>query len=127
MFKLNASEISTAAQPFVFNFPIPTEQKSYAQCNAQLGLAPLTGSQKQIAWGEQIRFHAFRDCAMKRFNLVGCAPELKEFADARDAVENDLSKEHAAAWWIDRREFFGDDFYRKLFNEAIVWSAEEAA
>lgn len=73
---------------------------------ADLPLAALTGSDKQVAWATKIRvakIDAVRAQLTKR--LEATAPEGRAAAEATiDKILGGLAGQPAAAWWIDRRE-----------------------
>lgn len=73
-----------------------------ADSNAAAGLPPLEGTERQIAWAEQIRAGIIaRDLAGVRTALARIAdPEQRQLAERWLAA---VLGQREAGWWIDRR------------------------
>lgn len=96
--------------------------------NAEAGLPPLTGSEKQVVWAESIRAEAMRIAARARAGETNdvhfsrtdkcICPDDKEF----EYTLGLLKKQSSAHWWIDHRETRIGVSLKELFagNPAII-------
>lgn len=79
-----------------------------AAANAEAGLPPLTGTEKQIAWAEAIRYKMTAE-PMRLLNALDRARVEAPHAAARELVELFpdfvawLTSQSSARWWIDSR------------------------
>lgn len=69
--------------------------------DAKLDMAPLTGSEKQVAWAETIRSRTMAQAqaklrAAERKGRTGAADGWRDVVDA-------ISSQASAAWWIEHR------------------------
>jgi hypothetical protein len=84
------------------------EGQAAAQANADAGLPALTGSEKQIAWAEQIRKPVMA-VAEEYASRPVTNPKLSEMArgelqDLAALIASELRGQTAAKWWIDNRD-----------------------
>ncbi len=96
------------------------ENAAAAAANTEAGLPALIGTEKQIAWAETIRAKAIT--------------QIEEILTATDANRANLSADQAseldrlhgdfrairqqasAAWWIDRRDYYGKQYLREAYD-----------
>ena len=82
-----------------------------------LGYKTLTGSPKQIAWAEKIRFEKIQK-AVDNFNLV-IDNEIEKFIEdeegreAKKAAIISVAGHSEAKWWIDNRNRIGEEIVKE--------------
>jgi len=81
-----------------------------AKSNAQAGLPPLVGSQKQVAWAEMVRKQKIRSIILDHCSLK------KLDKDRLKAAAENLKSRTAAAWWIDNRDKFSETLLRQEYE-----------
>ena len=81
-------------------------------------LADLEGSAKQIAWARSIRAKAINACDLAVSGNAG--PEYPAFREW-------LAGQTSASWWIEHRDFTGDDVSFVLYQFSVLWSRETGA
>lgn len=82
-----------------------------------LGYKSLTGSPKQIAWAEKIRFEKIQS-AVDNFNLLIDNEVEKAIADekgreAKKAAIISVAGHSEAKWWIDNRNRIGEEIVKE--------------
>lgn len=82
-----------------------------------LGYKSLTGSPKQIAWAEKIRFEKIQS-AVDNFNLLIDNEVEKAIADekgreAKKAAIISAAGHSEAKWWIDNRNRIGEEIVKE--------------
>jgi hypothetical protein len=75
-----------------------------ADTEASLNLAPLTGSDKQIAWARKIRCEKMIDIVAYLEARTPVVGKEEAFAEMRAQLIVKLSCITSAAWWIDNRD-----------------------
>lgn len=91
---------------------------------------PMAGSDKQIAWAEEIQLRAVQ--AMQHFVTTALSISRQELADGKITedvhqeriAQNDryiryLFMETSASWWIDHRDKYGMDVCRELLRRGV--------
>ena len=88
-----------------------------AECERKYGidtLAAMTGSEKQVAWAEDIRRDAIQEIAeicSIRARKMHVAYEIPEMVQV---VLREMAKEADAKWWIDNRNNAKEAMARKV-------------
>ena len=80
----------------------PSCRIAAAKASAPDGLCSLKGSEKQIAWAEEIRADLYRDTA-RTIAKTECDSDMVPYVQA--ALEEMKQQQHAS-WWIDKRNSF---------------------
>ena len=107
------------------------EQKEKAQAaataNAEAGLPPLKGTEKQIAWAEQIRAEVqpvidgikekVQNVILK-FREDGNEEEVKKYEEALVAAEY-IAEHSWASYWIENRDRFGERFIMQEMERVL--------
>lgn len=89
-----------------------------------LGYKTLTGSPKQIAWAEKIRFEKIQK-AVDNFNLV-IDNEIEKFIEdeegreAKKAAIISVAGHSEAKWWIDNRYRIGEEIAKEYKSRRAV-------
>jgi hypothetical protein len=107
------------------------EKKARAEAAAakNAGMPELTGSEKQIAWAEQIRakqIDQLNQATAKmntRDQVLTDAPDKIELYDLTVKVIDDIKNETSAKWWIENRDCSGIE----LLNRTLKTHREVAA
>lgn len=95
-------------------------------------MTELQGTEKQIAWAEQIRGRLLsqieeRVAALRTQNpeLIDISPVILRLADDTEAAYNTLAAPTDARWWIDRRQYSARDLVREIMDAAAPQTREE--
>ena len=74
-----------------------------AESAAELGLPPLDGTPKQVAWGERIRGKHMAELQAMQASRAARGEPPEPLAEL-DAAASVMVRQVAAKWWIDRAE-----------------------
>ncbi len=91
-----------------------------AEANTEAGLPALQGSEKQVAWAESIRAKAIQQIEEVLAAIESHRSEISaDQATELDRLQSDfraIRQNACAAWWIDRRDYYGKQYLRDAYN-----------
>lgn len=101
------------------------ESAQHARQAAEMGLPPLTGTDRQVRWAQTLRIQGVDQVAQLRAEVatfVAQHPDRAgEAAELDRALDASIHRQTAAAWWIEHR----DDLRRALHRDALTNPATE--